>query len=379
MIPYGYIPEDDKGPKRLLKRIIRRSLRWLLLPLFNERGKYFEYGNILKKYSNLKELKDVNTNRNNRNIYADNQLQASLIKAKEGTQIEPYFEESDTAIFFAASDTYTSILGTLINSIVINASDSDVYDLIVFETDMSVKHMNMLSGIGRIRDNISIRFVDVNDLIDSEQLERCSAGFTYYTFLRLLAPELLSKYEKALYLDSDTVVNTDISELYNTNMEGYLVAGAIDIAFPAFSFKDNISYYNSIGLYDCNTYINSGVLLFNISEFRRAFPNDFFFDKAMEYTYKWPDQDLMNVFCKGKILCIDIAWNVFSINESEAEKLEIGLPDDLYYEYTTARKNPKIIHFVNHKTLNRVPVGDFSEVYWKYAKNSPFYENLIFE
>ena len=88
---------------------------------------------------------------------------------------------------------------------------------------------------------------------------------------------------------------------------------------------------------------------------------------------------MINVFCKGRILCIDIAWNGFSLNDNLAALLEEGLPDDLYYEYTMARKNPKIIHFVEQKTLNRIPIGDFSEMYWKYAKNTPFYENLIFD
>ena len=235
-----------------------------MLPLFNERNKYFEYGHILKKHSKVEECKKVSTNRNNRNIYADNQLQAPLIKVKEGTLIEPYFNESDTAIFFAASDTYTSVLGTLINSIVVNASDSEVYDLIVLETDMSTKHMNMINSVGKGHNSITIRFVDVNSLIDTEQLGKCSSECTYFTFLRLLAPMIFVKYKKALYLDSDTVVNADIAELYDFDLEGFLVAGAIDIAFPAVFFKENITYYNSIGLYDCNTYINSGVLLINI-------------------------------------------------------------------------------------------------------------------
>ena len=125
--------------------------------------------------------------------------------------------------------------------------------------------------------------------------------------------------------------------------------------------------------------VSPRVLLINVDKFRKSFSDDFFLNKAKEYTYKWPDQDLLNVFCKGRIKCIDIAWNVFSLNEWLATRLEEELSDDLYIEYTLSRDCPKIIHFIMRRTLNRVPIGDYAEVYWKYAKNTSFYENLFFE
>ena len=379
MISYGYIPEEDKGPKRFIKRIMRRSLRWLLLPIFDELNTYNEYGALLKKNSKQNDSNTIRAKCSNRDIFSDNQLHSTLIKAKKGTLIKPCYNECDTVIFFSASDTYTSILGVLINSIIVNSNKSEVYDLVILETDMSTQHMNMINSLGKDHANVSIRFVDVNDLIEVEQLEECSNGFTFFSFLRLLAPELFGKYKKALYLDSDTIVDVDIAEIYNITMDGYLIGGAIDVAFQAFHYRENISYYQSIGLYDCNTYINSGVLLINVDEFRKSFSDDFFLNKAKEYTYKWPDQDLLNVFCKGRIKCIDIAWNVFSLDEWLATRLEEELSDDLYIEYTLSRDCPKIIHFIMRRTLNRVPIGDYAEVYWKYAKNTPFYENLIFE
>ncbi len=43
------------------------------------------------------------------------------------------------------------------------------------------------------------------------------------TYYRLLAPSLLLTSNKAIYLDSDLVVNTDIAELYDIDVTGYLV------------------------------------------------------------------------------------------------------------------------------------------------------------
>ena len=377
MLEYGHIPENEKGIKRFVKRIIRRGLRWLILPLVDGYNRYHEYGPFLKAACGP-ENQGRGIKSDERDIFSDNQLKATLIKLNMGEYVNPISQECDMVTYFSASDSYSYILGTLINSIIVNADDCNVYDLVILQTDMTIKHMNMISALGDGYDNVSIRFVDVNELISVAQLEKYAGRFTYWTLLRLLAPDIFAKYKRALYLDSDTIVNADIYDLYGLNLDGYLLAGVLDIAFPVVNYQKYNSYFRSIGLYNCSTYINAGVILFNVEEFGRIFSYDFLINQLEMNSYKWPDQDLLNVLCKNRILCIDMTWNVFSLNEWLAEKLEDGLPDDLYMEYTMARKCPKIIHFVMHRTLNNIPVGDYSEEYWKYAKGTPFYENLIF-
>ncbi len=81
------------------------------------------------------------------------------------------------------------------------------------------------------------------------------SSYTPYAMLRLLSDRVEKIPEKILYLDTDTVVLSDISELYSTNIEGYEYAAVRDY-FGRFFFGRN--------------YINSGVLLLNMKMLRET-------------------------------------------------------------------------------------------------------------
>ncbi|MBR2543322.1 glycosyltransferase family 8 protein [Candidatus Saccharibacteria bacterium] len=69
-------------------------------------------------------------------------------------------------------------------------------------------------------------------------------------------PEL-NQLKRILYLDYDVVCRGDLSEFYNTDLEGVQVAGVLDI------YGKNFYHYRGIFNFD---YMNSGVMLFNIPE-----------------------------------------------------------------------------------------------------------------
>ena len=45
--------------------------------------------------------------------------------------------------------------------------------------------------------------------------------------------------------------------------------------------------------------------------------------------------------------------------------------------YTASRKDPKIIHYAGFEKPWVKPDCDFAPVYWSYARQTPFYEQLI--
>ena len=89
---------------------------------------------------------------------------------------------------------------------------------------------------------------------------------TYFTpcaMLRLYmdnVPEL-EKCKKILYLDYDVVCRKDLSEFYDLDMTDIEAAGALDIYGKYF--------YHYHGLFK-QTYMNSGVMLFNLEECRKT-------------------------------------------------------------------------------------------------------------
>lgn len=89
-------------------------------------------------------------------------------------------------------------------------------------------------------------------MLDSPNAE---TGYTPYCFLRLYADRLPEIPDKAIYLDTDTVLCDDIAKLYAEDVEFFELAGV----------RDRYGHY----FFGIN-YINSGVLLLNLKMIRET-------------------------------------------------------------------------------------------------------------
>lgn len=94
-----------------------------------------------------------------------------------------------------------------------------------------------------------------------ENLPKKNMGsyFTPCSMLRLYIDKMpeLNKLDRILYLDYDVVCRGDLSEFYQTDLEGIEAAGVLDI------YGKNFYHYHGLFNFD---YMNSGVMLFNIPE-----------------------------------------------------------------------------------------------------------------
>lgn len=121
--------------------------------------------------------------------------------------------------------------------------------------------------------------------------------FTPYAMLRLFAPELkeLNNIDKILYLDADTIINNDISVLYNEDISNF-EAGVVRDILPR-----NRWYFHN--------YFNSGMMLINLTKVRETKA----FEKSVELSYTkkmfFTDQDALNKnIKKRKMLNYKYNW-----------------------------------------------------------------------
>ena len=87
--------------------------------------------------------------------------------------------------------------------------------------------------------------------------------FTPCSMLRLYADKMpeLDVIDRILYLDYDVMCRGDFADFYNMDMEDVEAAGVLDI------YGKNFYHYRGILNFD---YMNSGVMLFNLSECRKT-------------------------------------------------------------------------------------------------------------
>ncbi len=200
----------------------------------------------------------------------------------------------------------------------------------------------------------------------------------YSANLRLFLPYFLDEnVERLLYLDADTIVSGNIRELYETpvRQEMRTIAMALDSL-------GNSSYKTAqLGFGPDEPYFNSGVILFDLKKWRE----NNYSEKIAEHVraghnhYTSPDQDLLNVVCKGDIERLPAKYNFQPVHYVFDDRTYFGCYGyQGYYseeELQGSRKDVRIYHsfrFVGEFPWDKDTVHPYRELFDKYLSRSPW-------
>lgn len=277
-------------------------------------------------------------------------------------------------IVFSANNYYVPYMAVTIQSVMENASQDRQYSIYILHQEIKNDNMELLRKQVSSYHQFSIEFINVMEYIDKYDLF-VSRHITVETYFRLLIPELLTKYAKAIYLDGDMICCTDIAKLLDINIEGYLLASVRDTAVALYYSKLEEEYLKSrhqvlLNLKDPSTYFNGGMCIFNIKLFHDAISTEDLFKLAASRKWEVHDQDVLNYLSEGKTLLLPYHWNYMPMPFSEY------LPKCLSDEYNDAKQTPKIIHYAV-KPWNCYGYIDNFELFWKYATRTPFIGVII--
>lgn len=285
-------------------------------------------------------------------------------------------------VVLAANEKYVPVLYTCIQSVVCHVTPGRKYKIYIFHTDIqtcSQKHFQTFLA----RTYVQIYFINVKKRVSGYQL-KAKQHITTETFYRFLILDLLKDHSKAVYLDCDTIVCRDIAQLYDTPMERYLVAAVRDADFAGqCNRKDSgMREYcrNVLGLKDPFQYFQAGVIIWNISMMRREVSVSKLFEMADTGIYRFSDQDILNVVCRGRVKYLDMAWNVLSDSGNFRWQNVIRYaPYSIQKEYKNARKQPYLIHYAGYLKPWIRPDEDFAYEFWKTARETVYYKQILQE
>ncbi len=286
----------------------------------------------------------------------------------------------DVVIVFACSENFVPYLSVATQSIVDNASANRRYDIIVLTRDLSPTSMITLSRQTK-EANVGIGFLDVDAALGDIKLPH-HGHFRPETYFRLLAPQLLPNVDKAIYLDSDLIVNADIAGLYDIDVEGFKLGATrdADTIGQIDGYDETVGPYLSdeLGMDDPHDYFQAGVLLMNLAELRRTVTPEEFLRISTERMWKWLDQDVLNKVVNGEYVRIPMNWN-YLMDWQHLRRTHIiaNAPEDVRAEYEAARLDPKIVHFAGPDNRPWLyPDADGAELFWNYARRSPYLEEI---
>lgn len=284
-------------------------------------------------------------------------------------------------VVFAADNNYVPMVTTTICSLLENASRDCYYDIVVLEKDFSTSNKNVMTEFVARYGFASIRFVNVAGMIKAYDLQTNNEHISVETYYRFLIQKVLPDYEKVIYLDSDLIIKGDISKLFAIDLGNNLLGAARDIDYLGnLNMNDGVrmKYTNEVlGLKNPYGYFQAGVLLLNTAEMRKLYPFQHWLEIASEPKYIYDDQDILNAHCQGRVTYLNNAWNVMNDCGGRIQKVFTFAPAIVFDEFMAAYSDPKILHYAGFEKPWKPGNCDQAELYWSYARQTPFYETLL--
>jgi len=281
-------------------------------------------------------------------------------------------------VAYSTSDSYSKCTGISILSLYEN--NRNIVNLNVYVITINVTEENIvkLQDIAKTYGR-RIEFVNVTDeLVNLKKtLELESFRGSYSVYCTLIMDKIFPHLEKILVIDSDTIINGSISELWETNIENHALALVPEIGLYG---KISSSEDHDV-LYRHSTYYNTGVLLYNLNKWRADNVNKLILVgvKRHKKKYRIFDQSIINHLLNDKILRLKLKYNFYAavhgITYSTLQRIFSQKKVFLEREFIEATNNPVIIHFTGfpfERPWYEQGVTPYNSMYRSYSALSPW-------
>lgn len=215
-------------------------------------------------------------------------------------------------IVCAIDDKYVGALCVLMQSLAMSQHEPDRVRLIVLHNQLTPPARRKISfHADRLGLSLDLR----NGHVGTNQYP-VSGWVSRATYLRLTIGHVINEYPTVLYLDADVIVLRDLTPLLVTEIGSAPVAAVRDTGNPVLRVDIGLPGWRALGLPPNREYFNSGVMLVNLIEWRRAevFEQcDEFLRRTPEYVRFW-DQDALNLIVADQWVRLDQCWNTFAVS-----------------------------------------------------------------
>lgn len=262
-------------------------------------------------------------------------------------------------IFYACDDAFVKYTIVSLSSIIKNASKDHQYKVYVLNTSIGNEMKEKLSELEN--EQFEINFVDVSNMLSTISKELpIRHYYSKTTYYRFFIAEMFPQYSKAIYIDSDTIVQGDISRLYETDIDDNYIGACHEQAMVQIDAYG--TYAERVVGVSRHNFFNAGVMLINCHVFREKQVLKKFIHLLWEYDFVvTQDEDYLNLICKDHVYWLDQKWNT-------------ELPENLSYKYYV--KSAYILHYIMANKPWHYHKCRGADIFWEYAKETSVYDTL---
>jgi lipopolysaccharide biosynthesis glycosyltransferase len=275
-------------------------------------------------------------------------------------------------IALASDERYFPGLYCAIASALSHLNPARKLDVKVLDGGLSQSSRDALSRLtDRIGKDVGLDFV----MADSSVFGAATPGpgRSHMTYCRLLLPQLVN-VSRLIYLDCDTLVFRDLSELFDLELTPRTVLAAVRDSETLSLSQDSLVLAKEMNLPADGAYFNCGVMLMNLDELRRQH----FFESAVDFLNRWSgkyrfwDQSAINFLLHRKIEDLPEFWNRASWRFDAQQNNDL----DCVLHYTTSapwlcgRPRPAQVLFERFAAEAGLPVNRRSSPFQGLGRNA---------
>lgn len=287
---------------------------------------------------------------------------------------------SEYNIVYASDNSFASIMGTSIYSLLVNNTDAKRININILDSGINKINKDRIELILEKFNNAFINWISVGSISSQIGIDVQNDRGSFSQYSRLFIDDVLDKsIDRVLYLDCDTVVISSIKELWNMDLQDKVVG----------AFKDAFSkYYRKvIDLDENDIMFNSGVMLIDLKKWRELKIRS----KILKYIIsnngkvQQGDQGALNAVLSSDVLPLDPKYNLVSIlYELSFNELKIYRRPINFYTKATINKavlDPVIVHYTSSFYSIRPWFSNSNhplKMYWRlYFKKTPWGNKLL--
>lgn len=256
-------------------------------------------------------------------------------------------------------------------------------DFYILHREISLELQNMIKKWVKTHfSHCKLRFLDITQSLKKINVKQVR-HFNALVFGRYFISELIPDIDKAIYLDSDTIVLSDISKLNNIDLNGRAVGGVYeywqDNADWGDKIKNDLKY---LELSETHQYFSSGVLVIDCHKWRKQKITKKLLDTYDEYREftQYPDQDPLNKLFENNYQELEPIFNtteqaILYYERNKTHNEVIDLKNNIVVRHFAGDNKPWNQVYLYSNVNGRDCSDNFND-WWFFASLTPFKEAL---
>ena len=282
------------------------------------------------------------------------------------------------AVSYGLNNNYTYPVLVSMTSILENSYKNTYYTFYLLVEKETFKEENKIM-FKHLQDKYDRCKVVILEMTNENLKNARKDRYPMEAYYRLLLPNLIPRINRLIYLDGDTMIFKDLTEMYNLEMNNSIILGFVDNS-PQDAEIFGIKTYK---------YVTSGVLLIDLRKMRKEDITQKFIDFIENNKDKLiqEDQTVINIVLNGRIGFLPPKYGMWNfarkehiINHNFYGNYSNGLKAYDEKEFYDAWQIPVIIHYVRAKPWkkkNKYTHVFYHRKWWEFARKTSQYDNIV--